>query len=238
MKFRLLLIFVVLVFTSKAQDTIKLKDGRIFHCLITNVDSSSINFTIKRNENIVKTNISRSEVASFSKYQSQNTIIELAQNDIKPNTNCIYPICDSIILSKNSRVIFKNGRMLNYEEFIDTLKSNQSAYKLTVKAKRNFNTSQYFSLLGSFYIGYGIGYTIGTAIINKPIDWTYFGVFEILGIAVLQIGKPFKNRAIFLTKKAISEYNVIKKQTSNNYNLKPELKMYFQGNKIGIALTF
>ena len=237
MKQFLLISLLIFSFTLSgfSQDTIRVKDGRILLCKIIHVDSLKIDFTIEHNERPINTSINRSEVIKYSiKHDYQSSFHN--KNNNTPNINLIYPITDSIVLSENGKIITKNGRMLDFKEFKDTLKSNETAYKYATKAFRNFKTSFYFSLYGSGVAGYGLGYALGTTISGKPIDWTLLGVFEVFGLGIIYLGKPFKHKGIQLTRKAVMEYNRNKRSTSLQDYYKPKFELHFKGNQIGIAL--
>jgi len=237
MKYILLFLTIILLaFECFSQDTIHLKDGRLLKCKISKIDSTTIYFDIIRNDNLIKTNISKSEVISFS----NNTILK-STSVINTIPEIPVSLTDSIQIEKINKVYYitQKGKILQINEINKLMKSNSNSAKYFKKSNRNANWGLYFTLFGSGLIGSSIGNILGTSFGGKKPDWITSEILLGIGFTSIGISIPFRFKCIKFAKKAVSEFNSQLKPTSYFYSqLNTEFRISFQPNSVILRLYF
>lgn len=122
----------------------------------------------------------------------------------------------------------QNGEKLNWKKLEKATKPNYEANLLIKKAKKHNTVSKISALFGGVLIGVPIGQSIN----DRNPDW----ILAYIGTGIAIAGIPFSFSAFNKVNEGVDKYNLSLKPTSYKFN--PELKIFTNGNGIGLLMNF
>jgi len=234
-----LLIIAILFFitiNSFSQDTIRFKDGSMKVCKILKCDSTSILYEFKREDGNTESSMtSRSEISTFT---NSNRFDSKKDNGIAKKQKIQK---DTITMeTKFGDILFyKNGAKSSFYGVVKTMKSDEVAHTLMLKAQKRAQSSFVFECVGAIGIGCSIGTIIKSVKSDKKIYWQDIAGFGAVGATFICLSIPLHRKSVELSKKAIQIYNSESTNTSFKYSpLNAEFKITYCINQIGARLTF
>ena len=112
-------------------------------------------------------------------------------------------------------VYYKNNEMLNFSQLTHLTNSNSESATL-LRASKNMQVGAYiFGCLGGGFVGYSLGYALGTAMRGNTLNRTLFFSMLGAGAGFVGIGIGFEVGANNKVKEAVRIYNNTVKQKSN-----------------------
>lgn len=139
-------------------------------------------------------------------------------------------VSDSISMKKvfGGYQFYQGEKRLNMSQLVNSMKTNEQAYKRIKSAQSTYTMAMIFSYAGGFLVGWPIGTAIGG---GEP-NWTMAGIGAGLIVVSIPISQNFNKKA----KQSVETYNG-GLQTSSFWD-KNELKLSMTGNCIGLTLNF
>ncbi len=125
--------------------------------------------------------------------------------------------------------ITKEGKLLKMSELEEAVNSNKEALALIQKAR----TNKTFADITSFIGGFGVGWSLGSAIGGKA-NWTP----ALIGSGFIVLSIPFSSGFTKNTKKGIELYNSSLNNTAEVNENTSKLSLLANSNGIGLQFTF
>jgi len=145
------------------------------------------------------------------------TILLFAVISLSCFSSCAQDGSDTIRMEKRGLgyACYKNNEILNFTQLTHLTNSNSETTKL-LRASKNMQVGAYiFGCLGGGFIGYSLGYALGTAVRGNPLNKTLFFSMLGAGAGFVGIGIGFEVGANNKVKEAVRIYNNTVKQKSN-----------------------
>jgi len=123
----------------------------------------------------------------------------------------------------------QGGEKMRLRDLAETMKSNESAYRLIQHARSRNRVANVFGFVGGGLIGWPVGAYLGG---GEP-NWTLAGV----GLAVVFVSISMSSTASKKAKRAVDIYNESLDETSFHHG-KPHFNFIAGGNRVGFLMTF
>ena len=123
---------------------------------------------------------------------------------------------------------YQGDKRLNVNQLVNTMKSNEQAYKEIRSAKTTYSIATVFAGAGGFMVGW----PIGTAIGGGDPNWTMAGIGAGLIVVSIPLSLKFNKQA----SQAVNTYN--RGSATGLFWNKSELRFCMTGYGMGLRLRF
>jgi len=123
----------------------------------------------------------------------------------------------------------QNGEKLSLKELANAVQSNDKAYDLIIKGRKNYTITTITSIVGGALIGIPVGQSIS----DQNPNWT----LAYIGGGISLIGIPFAFNTYNKFNEGVDTYNLGLK-SSSNYRFNPKFNIYTKGTGIGLTMQF